>query len=720
MPARGMKYNSKQRNAQAMQSFTQWFLIGSLILMLGFRIAFGQKDYNGAPMFMNVNKINLELKKLNGEGQFTSQYSWMLTGSNPQNTELWYYPQDEWHSQMLYQIYNPICPDDNGMINEDTVNFVIPPEDNRAFRVPGKNVYSWERRRYRPPYVTVDDVPLYQEYRWETYPDLKADMVATWEDVLRNHGMRVRIDAYAYSNANHDDYIIWKATYKFTGETKIPLEDPGPEDYFPDQTVRLWWPLSFSFGPSKAGEYAVTSSFAFEGQDDLESWFARPSKLVTNRDRDSLKVAYYWDYKFEGATAYPNGSSDDTGDPDRFTGHLLSPQIPGFALLHSAKNSFAKPSDDPEQPFAIPQGTIEGDFWGRRDLGRRDRYTGQDGRGRFPLDPISEGWNIRKGPMRFITIGPYELSKNAVAGTFDSLCAVYAVGVGSISWEEADSIGRAWFEGEISNQEKNEYIMHGRDSLFQALDRAYWTWNRDFNIPDPPPPPDVEVMSDADRIQVRWSYPDENYFKDPDTGVEDWAAWRVYRKKGAAYVNDPLDQGSGERWELVYETAEKEETQYTDHNVTRGVSYYYAVTAVDDGSQNTTGLFPGQALESSRYVNRTGLPAIPFKAGLSEADRVRVVPNPATIRAGSLGFPGEEDRIVFANLPYKCKLSVFTETGDHIVTIDHFGTDQEIWDQRNDANQYVTSGLYILAITEAEAVDGKGIPDQFVKFVLVR
>ncbi len=34
-----------------------------------------QKDYNGPPLFINVNSINLEMKKLNGEGQFTTQYS---------------------------------------------------------------------------------------------------------------------------------------------------------------------------------------------------------------------------------------------------------------------------------------------------------------------------------------------------------------------------------------------------------------------------------------------------------------------------------------------------------------------------------------------------------------------------------------------------------------------------------------------------------------------
>lgn len=681
-----------------------------------------QRDSTGTPLFINVNAINLELKKLNGEGQFTNQYSWMLTGDNRQETETWYYPCDQWHSQLLYQIYNPIAISDEGIIDEDSIKYIIPPEDGSAFRSVGVNVYSWERRRYRPPYVTVDNIPLYREYTGTVNPALPADMIATWEDILRNFGLRVRVDLYAYSNPNHDNYLIWKTTYKFTGETKPPIEDPGPDDFFPDQIVKLWIPLSWSFGPSKAGEREVMGTWPYEGIDDLDSWFEGTSNLVNNFMRKNLKIAYYWDYKSKNISGYPNGSKDDTGDPDRGTGRLLSPQIPGYALLHASTKGFDPNDDEIEQPYSIPHASILGDFWGRRDLGRRDTYIGNDSRGRFPKDPITE--NLEDGPsygpMRFITIGPYELEKNATAGIYDSVCAVYAIGVGSISCQMADSVGKAWFRGDITDEEKADFVMAGRDTLFNTIDRAFWAWSRGFDIPDPPPPPDVTVISDADRIQVKWSYSDPDYFKDPDTGVDDWYAWRVYRKKGAAYVNDPMDDYSGSTFELVFETTDRTETTYIDTSVNRGVSYYYAVTAVDDGSQNMDGIIPGQKLESSRYVNRTGMPAIPFKGGLNVSNRVRVVPNPATVEGGGLNFPGRPDAILFAQLPYKCTLRIFTETGDLITVIEHFGTDQEEWNQRNQANQYVSSGLYILAVTGAEDSEGNSLPDQFEKFVIVR
>ncbi len=691
----------------------------AICLLMSLTVTFAQKNYNGAPMFLNVNAINFSLKKSNGESQFTNQYSWMLTGDNREQTEEWYYPADQWHSQMLYQIFNPLCFDDNGFTNEKGQHKIIPYKCvNYA-----KNDYSHERRRYRPPYVIVDDIPQYQEYTWELDSNIPSDIVAEWEDIFTAYGMRSHVKMYGYSNQNHENYFIYQATIKFTGETRRPIEQPDSSDFYPAQTVKMWWPIEFSFGPSKAGEYMVTGGWPYEGIDELDSWFASETQLPDG-NRDTLKVAYYWDYKTPGTKVYKNGSYDDTGDPDRVNGHLHSPQIPGYALLHAAKNSFNKLDDDVSQPYSIPHADIYNDLWGRDDIGVRDTYIGEDGRGRFPLDPISEGMigvnSNQKGPMRFITVGPYDLTLNYDEEIYDSICVVYVIGVGSIDYDKADSVGRAWLNGEITNEEKRNIILTGKDSLFNTMDRANWVWNRDLNIPDPPPAPDMTVTSEADRIFVEWSYPDDDYYLDPDTHVDDWYAWRIYKKKGAATVNDPGDNYSGEKWEMIYETTDRYEMNYTDTNVTRGVSYYYAVTAMDDGSQNTDGLFPGQKLESSRYANRSKLSARSFKAGLSTTREVRVVPNPATLNAGAMAFPGDENQIIFAYLPYKCKIRIYTETSDLVDEFDHVGTDQEIWHQKTDNNQYISSGIYILYILEAEDAEGNKLPNEYEKFVIIR
>jgi hypothetical protein len=210
-----------------------------------------------------------------------------------------------------------------------------------------------------------------------------------------------------------------------------------------------------------------------------------------------------------------------------------------------------------------------------------------------------------------------------------------------------------------------------------------------------------------------------DYYLDPHTGVDDWYAWRIYRKTGAYYVDDPDDDYQNFTWELVREIRDPTQLAWRDSSAERGVSYYYAVTAVDDGSQNTTGLFPGQQLESSWYANRSRQPAISFEPGLDESNRVRVVPNPVTSAAGYLGFPGE-DKVLFVNLPIEATLSVYTESGELIKRIDHYGTADADWDLRTEYRQKVASGIYILAVHNAKDVNGKALPDQFVKFVIVQ
>ena len=130
----------------------------------------------------------------------------------------------------------------------------------------------------------------------------------------------------------------------------------------------------------------------------------------------------------------------------------------------------------------------------------------------------------------------------------------------------------------------------------------------------------------------------------------------------------------------------------------------------------------GQKLESSRYLCRSKLPAVPYKPGLNTLteNQVRVVPNPATVAQGSALSYGHGDKISFFNLPYKCTLNIFTETGDLVKRIEHEGTADDGWDQKTDGNQYVSSGIYVLAVTDAKALDGTSLGSQFIRFVLIR
>jgi hypothetical protein len=90
-----------------------------LFLLLFTTIVFGQEpNYNPFPMMIDVGNFTMAMNKLNGDGGLQSQFSWNLTGSNPQTTEIFYWPADRWQSNMLYQIFNPLVLDTSGIIDQ--------------------------------------------------------------------------------------------------------------------------------------------------------------------------------------------------------------------------------------------------------------------------------------------------------------------------------------------------------------------------------------------------------------------------------------------------------------------------------------------------------------------------------------------------------------------------------------------------------------------------
>ncbi len=698
-------------------------------------VAMSQPDNTAPPMTIDVNSFQWTPTKTRGDGGMINEYSWDFatdgSQTNPQTGFDFFWPSDHYLSNMLFQIFSPICLSDSGLV--DTSGIKHPEFADFPYISAGTTDWTWERRRFRPPNIYVDGIKLNPAYNWQTDPMLKADEICEFNDLIPAYGMRAHVTIYTFSNPELSNVAIWQVTLTFTGEVALPKQKPPKR--LPDQTISMWWPFSMSFGPSILGKVEVYGGSGYESEDVLDSWTRIKSQLVSDDARDSLYIAYYWDYwnnGLAGSPTYPNGSQDNSGDPDRTTGHLYSPQVPGYALLYAPVSS-SNLADDRTEPFSMPHASITLDLWGRRDLGLRDTYIGTDSRGKFPLDPITAGLatSPQKGPMRFITAGPYNLTENSSTGEYDSVTFVYAIASGSIPYPVADSIGRAWFSGKISDAVKDSIVLTGgRDSLANSIDRAYWAWDQIRNgkpIPAPPPPPDVNVASGPGWIDVNWAYPDPSYFKNINTGADDWYSWRVYRKTGAYYVDDPNDNGNDATWQLVYQTTDRNQTTFRDTtiNQTAKVDYYYAVTAMDDGTQNTSyGLNPGTKLESSRYATRTSQPASRFTPGLSVSGKVRVVPNPATVASGALGLPepngGATDKISFYNLPVKCTLSIYTETGNLIKRWQHYGPADDSWDQRTASNQYVASGIYILAVTSSQGLTGQALADQFVKFVIIR
>jgi hypothetical protein len=246
------------------------------------------------------------------------------------------------------------------------------------------------------------------------------------------------------------------------------------------------------------------------------------------------------------------------------------------------------------------------------------------------------------------------------------------------------------------------------------------------NLPTPPPTPDdFTINSGPGKIELEWSSVADK--RDWLTGELDFAGYRIYRAEGI-YTN------------VYSQIAELpgDITTYTDRQVERGKKYYYAVTAYDDGTQNTTGLYPGQPLESSPYYNRNFVVgAVPFKASSPHLDSVFVVPNPYHIQGLAYGgtvkytyssVPRIEDKLSFVGLPAIATIRIFTVHGDLVATIPHPNPENpnsipesadEEWYQITDSWQTIKSGVYIYHV-EGWALDGTPLGSTTGKFVIIR
>jgi hypothetical protein len=222
-------------------------------------------------------------------------------------------------------------------------------------------------------------------------------------------------------------------------------------------------------------------------------------------------------------------------------------------------------------------------------------------------------------------------------------------------------------------------------------------------IPSPPPPPDVDITSGNGSITIRWSYPDPSYFKDAETGVDDWQAWRIYRKKGGPLVDDPLDKHNGERWQMIFETNDRNTLSFIDTTAGSGSECYYAVTALDNGTQNSSGLLTGVRLESSRFVNMSTAPA--YITGIDKNDKT-------TEYSYSLGqnYPNPFNPIstIIYTIPKEShvELKVFDMLGRIAATI--VNKEQSAGEYKVQFNgSSLPSGIYIYSIKAGQFRDSK-------------
>ncbi len=619
-------------------------------------------------------------------------------------------------------------------------------ETANTFAVPDAEGFTLRRYfRNPPPVVMLGNDVLSEPFPIEEGADVvdpskvpgTADVVVVSK--VRNWmGLELDYKVMAWSQKNHDDYVIWDITITNTGNI-------DPDDEIENEGVDIDSLFIMR-------QYEI---FPNESEKEWNSWYGCCPG-------DSLRITYSYPYRRKG-TDY-----DDFGYVQSSTGWIRGPVWGGEAILYVQK-SWDDPSDDPAQPqmhavagpddlpFKHESGTKGPTDWKLvydvMNLGYSPVRPTPYMEGTYPgthhdvppdMRPVKylddfEWWFWHAVTM--CSMGPFDLPYGK------SLRIVYALAGGSITTEQAWEIGKAWKEGNCvwpedqtepiddlaeyypafgrypdlaptyNDQAKDRWICTGRDSLFKNAMAAQWAFKNDYNVPVPPPAPSVKVTPKPDRITIEWWY-------EPGTEIpSDLAGFRVYRAIGNS---DYWQTASGVvtgKFEKIAEV-DKNTFSFDDETAERGQAYFYYVTAFDDGTQNGPD-FDGKirSLESGHYLNRTTQGAHLTRAPGKSLSEIRVVPNPFNIRAAERGlqWKGENDKIMFMNLPPVCTIKIYSESGDLIKTLHHTdGSGDEPWGvlseewSTTETGQIIVSGIYIAHI---ETPDGQSTN---LKFVVVR
>ena len=617
-------------------------------------------------------------------------------------------------------------------------------EVNNMFTIPDDEGITIRRYwRYTPPSIVVDGVILNEPFP-QTGDEVSPDKIPGNADVMVESWMRtwmgvsVHQRVFGWNQTYHDEYIIFDWTFTNTGNV-----DRDEEIELGDQTLKeLYFMRSGGYFPNRGTKK------------EWSSWYGE-------NPGDTLRIMYNYSHRAKGA------DYDDFGSPRvSQNGFLRGPKYLGEATLHVDKSA-----DDPTDDITQPQMHT---IWSYRILalkhesGRRSpeehlfayevmkeglhfdsgvpyaegTYPGTyhevkpEERGYKFVDEFP-GWGGAWHTIIFNSSGPYTLKPG------ESIRTVWSTVWGNISIKKAWEVGGEWYNGtlepppgmtfgvtdnlpaqykafpelyaadkyasEYTNWAKDCWVATGRDSLFNNAWASQWSVRNDYNIPIPPPPPSIEIKSLPDRINISWGNESE--------AASDFAGYRVYR--AIPYADSCF-------FYPVFECG-KGTNSYDDMDASRGVGYLYYVAAFDDGIGNIPGVNgKKESLESGRYLNQTTRAAY-LTRPFGTLSTVRVVPNPFNISAEELQYPGEENKIMFMDIPAYCTIKIYTESGDLIKTLYHTdGSGDESWGKlwqehsATEDGQRVVSGIYIAYIEQNDAEGNPTGESTALKFVIVR
>lgn len=591
-------------------------------------------------------------------------------------------------------------------------------------------------QRFDQPQVLAEGIPSFEKDAdiSEVDPSLPADRVI-YNSVNTAMGVTMDRTIYAFSNELHGNYHIIEMTFTNTGNVDEDDDIELPNETIEDFVVYL----QNRWSVSRATRYTMGNATAW----GFNAMTDRRGDGIATPDADPIEEQFKASFTWHGY--YPNPSATPSGAPSDYdnigapiwepnandglqasdtTGRLGSYQWIGRLHLSAPAGSNGE-----EQPLTMNEVGSDDNLNFRNDPFNQTKMTneyalmteGRTQRHAYRVEPTglpgfldpstdpslgtSGGWSAATG------YGPYTLAPG------ESVTIVYAEAAAGIDKETANRVGRQFKRGAISNMDKNLAVFQGRDSLFMTFERIQDAYdNGNINVPAAPQPPSlVEVNGGGDGIFIDWEYPADE--------VGNISGFEIYRM---GFSKDSAEVFVGE----VDVSATNSDGSYSfvDDDFTvdletgevsppiRGRDYFYYIQAVSaqdyyTGVQQSDfqvdgDLYPDGKLRSSRYFTQTYTPARLKRPAGETMDEITIAPNPYIASAGgrlALGANIGEDRIAFYDIPGRCQITIYTELGEKIATINHDdGSGDNYWGLRTDAQQRVVSGLYLAVIKNLE------------------
>ncbi len=275
------------------------------------------------------------------------------------------------------------------------------------------------------------------------------------------------------------------------------------------------------------------------------------------------------------------------------------------------------------------------------------------------------------------------------------------------------------------------------DELLTHAAFARFAFEQNYRLPSPPPSPRMHVRAKDGALELLWDDISERTSDDtsPAPGGLDFEGYRVYvgrdRNRLSLVSQYDLVDSTGfntglDAIRLPEPVIENGDTLVYSARVGAlrdGIPYYAAVTAYDQGDQQIG------SLESNANENKTL--AVPNPAP-GERKGVTVYPNPYKVEAEwDQGKLVRDHWLWFANLPERCRLRIYTLSGDLVFETRFDGATYDgssarglydptrdldtgtparsgasyAWNMISSEGQSIASGLYLFAVEDETSGD---------------